>query len=220
MSLTRLQVLSAMLAAVCGVASAGTVTDPAMGMAAGSYSTGLSQFVSFTPNQTTGGGILDLNNDSGDVITGITFQTFIQEGLSLPEIDAAFTCNSASDVTLPNPFFLTCTISYNLNNGQLDFAFSGDSGIPPMALGCTDANADTPACTGQGHFAMTFNDGYLLTGDAGEWLGSDAVLFKGPPVITISDVTLQAAPGSVPEPSALLLALTGLFGLAAISRRR
>ena len=215
MSSTRLQVLSALLAAICGVASADTITDPAMGMAAGSYSTGLSQFVSFTPNQTTGGGILDLNNDSGETIASITFQTFIQEGLSLPEIDAAFTCNSASDGTLPNPFFLTCAISYNLNNGQLDFTFTGDSGIPPMAPGCTDANADTGPCTGQGHFAMTFNDGYLLTGNAGEWLGSDAVLFKGPPVITISSVTLQA----VPEPSALLLALTGLVGLAAISRK-
>jgi hypothetical protein len=215
---TKLLVLSALVMAYSGSASAGTITDPAMGMDAGSFSTALSLFTGFTPSQTTGGGFLDLFNDTGEVITSITFQVTVKPGL-VDLIDREFICNGAGD-SLPNPFFLTCALAYDNSTGQLDFVFSGvspagpDQGIPPLAPGCTSANADTDPCAGQGHFALIFNNGFSLTGDTGGWIASEDSPFNAPPVITLADLT------TVPEPGTLPMAFTALLSLSVIAARR
>ena len=228
MRLTKLWILSAALSAFCGVAAADSFTDPAMGMDAGSFSTALSTFTSFTPDQTNGGGFLDLFNDTGELITSITFETTIKTGLTGINVDTisrTFPCNGATNLTLPNPFFLNCDVTYDSTSGHLDFKFVGvnppgggpDEGIPPLPPGCTALNADSdPSCTGQGHFAIIFNDGFATTGDSGGWLGTDTDLFNGPPVFSVAAVTTEQV---TPEPASLLLAGAGLLALA-VGRRR
>ena len=172
MSSTKLLLACAIWVACCGIASAGII-DPAMSMEAGSFSIGLSQFTSFTPSQTTGGGVLDLFNDTGFLITSFEFQTTIRPNLLMSAVLAAFSCNGGSNAVLANPFFLNCGVGYDPGTGLLSIDFSGVNprdgdeftspeigdreGIPPLAPGCTTATADTAPCAGQGHFAISFN---------------------------------------------------------------
>ena len=117
--------------------------------------------------------------------------------------DTSFSCNRASDPTVPNPFFLFCPVDYVSGTG-LEFIFHGtlpgpggpDLGIPPG-----------------GNFAITFNDNYSLTVDSGGW-GS-----VGNPTFTATNV--QIDPASSPEPrSALLVGVTLIAGVSLLSLRR
>jgi hypothetical protein len=221
-----------MLGALSTGAMAGTITDPAMSMDAGSFSTPLGAFNSFTP--TNGGGVLDLFNDTGELITSIEFQTNLPAGMTPRAVEALFSCNNASDLTLANPFFLNCSVDYNPNSGQLSILFSGvnpvtgdvfvnngvgtDQGIPPLLPGCTVPTADTPLCAVQAHFAISFNDNFVFTGPpSGGWsTTSNPSLFPsqptfGPPTVTLEQLT--------PEPSPAILVAAGLLTLAALSRR-
>jgi len=226
-------VVGLILSALSSGAMAGTITDPAMSMDAGSFSTALSQFTSFTP--INGGGVLDLFNDTGEVITSIEFQTTLNAGLSPRTVEAAFSCNDATNPTLNNPFFLDCSVSYDLNSGQLSVLFSvvnpltgntfvnngigTDQGIPPLLSGCTIASADIPPCTEQGHFAISFNDNFVFTGPpSGGWsVAANPGLFSIQPTFGPPIVTLEAVPA--PEPSSFLLVAAGVMAFA-VRRRR
>jgi hypothetical protein len=217
----RLVAPFAVLLVFCGAASADILSDPDMSMDAGSFSTPLSQFVSFTPSQVTGGGILDLYNDTGHLLTSFGLSTYIKTGLTSAEL-SEFKCSTG-----PNPFFLNCGITYDPTTGELTISFFGvkpadgdelysaeigeQEGIPPLKRGCTDANADSRWCQGQGHFAISFNDSFSFTGDTGGWSPTASPdLFSTAPAFVLS----------APEPSALLLAATVLLALAGLTWRR
>jgi len=215
-------VLPAALLLMSGSASADLFSDPDMAMDAGSFSIPLSQFMGFTPNQTTGGGILDLFNDTGQTLTQFGLTTVIKTGLTLAP--TTFQCSIG-----PNPFFLNCAITYDPSTGSLTTLFSGvnpddndpldaeigeQEGIPALLPGCNTQNGDTPACAGQGHFAISFNNEFLFSGDIGGWSPSiNPGLFSTAP-------TFQLA---TPEPSGIVLIATALVviaGIRRISRRK
>jgi len=217
----RIWAVSALLLGLSCAASA-DITDPAMGMDAGSLSIGILQFTGFIPNQIgtqpdPGGGVIGLFNDTGSIVSSIDFRVFIKPGLAETLVDSAFVCNGANNPALPNPFFATCTLNYNSNSGQLDFLFAGGPGIPLPNPGCNDANKDDEGCSpGPGHFIMTLNDGFDEDprGSEGGWLASDDALFNGAPDITIGAFT------TAPEPSTLLLSGTAVLGVACLTFRR
>lgn len=206
--------------AVAGIASADLLSDPDMSMDAGSFSSPLSQFTGFVPPN--GGGILDLYNDTGKLLTSFGLTTTVKTGLTQTQVNE-FLCNTG-----PSPFFLSCGISYNSATGALTISFSGvnppdgdestsgeigeQEGIPALKAGCTDQNADSNACKGQGHFAISFNNNFSFSGDVGGWSSTASPdLFNAGPV----EFTLAA-----PEPSALLLFATVLLGAALLARKR
>ena len=209
-----------------GWANADAFKDPDMSMDAGSFSTPLSQFTSFMADA-NGGGILDLFNDTGQLLTSFGLTTYIIPGLnnSTGAVTGAFGCNSAGNPTLPNPFFLSCGITYNASNGALTINFFGvnpwngnpgneigeHQGIPSLAPGCNDSNADSPACAGQGHFSISLNDNFSFITDSGGWSPtSNPNLFDSTPSFTLA----------TPEPSGVLLLLTGVLAIGGIGKAR
>jgi hypothetical protein len=210
---------AALLMFLCRPASADLFKDPDMSMDPGSFSTAISQFTGFTPNQTTGGGILDLFNDTGQTLTRFALTTFINTGLTLAP--NTFVCSTG-----PSPFFLNCSITYDPSTGSLTTLWSGvnppdndpndaeigeQEGIPPLLPGCDAQNADTPACAGQGHFAISFNDEFSFTGNTGGWSPTvNPGLFSTAPTFQL--VT--------PEPSGVVLIATALIAIAGIRRLR
>ena len=205
------------LLVLCGSASADIIPpDPDMSMDAGSFSTPLSKFTGFTPSQTSGGGILDLFNDTGKLLTSFSLTTFINTGLSNATIQSDFGCSTG-----PNPFFKDCGITYDSITGELTISFFGvnppdgdeqfsaetgeQEGIPTLKPGCNDRNADSSYCSGQGHFAISFNDNFSFTGDSGGWdPTASPTLISRAPTFTLP----------TPEPTTILLLATVLVAIA------
>lgn len=195
----RLLAACAFLSSLSMVGRAGII-DPQMGVDNSNDSTAFTAGITLGPDS-SGGGYTDYFNNTGFLITSITFTT--NEVTQTQFDDTSFSCNQASDPTVPNPFFLFCLVNYVSGTG-LEFIFHGtlpgpggpDLGIPPG-----------------GNFAITFNDNYSLTVDSGGW-GS-----LGDPTFTATNV--QIDPASSPEPrSALLVGVTLIAGVSLLSLRR
>jgi hypothetical protein len=93
-------------------------------------------------------------------------------------------------------------------------------GIPPVPAGCAGdpTFAEHPECYGQanngqvliGHFAITLNDNFSLTGDTGGWGNG-----PNPDLFPNNNVTFGSV-GDTPEPGAgLLMAAAGIAVIAA-----
>jgi hypothetical protein len=187
-----------------------------MGLDDGSLSSGISG-ASFSP--INGGGVFGFFNDTGRIITLLTFDTTILPGLSPGQI-AEFVCNNAGTEIDPNPFFLNCSIRYNSSNGLMDILFSGTDaqhqGILPVNSNCNPAPAP---CTG--HFLVTLNDGFSLAPTAtGGWndpalVGNGAIRFG---VAEIQSFGVDI----LPEPSTLWLAAgaVGVLGVLRFKRKK
>ena len=85
-------------------------------------------------------------------------------------------------------------------------------GIPPLMSGCA-GTPDAPGCTDVGHFAITLNDNFALTGTNGGWNNTNS-----PGLFTVNGVTflvadISTAYGATPlvleTPEPATLALTG-----------
>src|SRR5438067_13267536 len=130
MTLTITIARFALIAAVAGAAWASPIRDPAMGLDDGSLSSPISG-ASFTP--INGGGVFDFFNDTGHVITLLTFQTTVLPGLSTDQL-AAFVCNDASTGGHANPFFLSCSVTYQSSTGVMEVSFFGTDSQHPGIL--------------------------------------------------------------------------------------
>jgi len=87
------------------------------------------------------------NNDTGNIITSLSFSMTIATGLTQAEIASAFSCSQGEGgVVGPLGYFLTCGESYNPLSGLLTYSFSG---VNPPILGesCPSGNC-TPSETG------------------------------------------------------------------------
>ncbi len=203
----------AVFASLASVAWGSPVGDPAMGLDDGSLSSPISN-ATFTP--INGGGVFDFFNDTGAVITLLTFQTTVLPGLSAAQL-GLFVCNDATTSGHPNPFFLSCSITYNGSDGLMDISFFGTDALHPGIL-----PAD-PTCTAPvqnsncsiGHFFVTLNDGFSLDPVAtGGWndparVGDNTVGFGVDAINTPEPATVWLAAGAI-----------GLLGVLKLRRRK
>ncbi|MBZ5723419.1 MAG: PEP-CTERM sorting domain-containing protein [Acidobacteriia bacterium] len=198
-----------------------------MSVEAGSLSQAIGTGINFSPDPVNGGGLFGFFNGTGGFITALVFQTQIVAGLSDATIQGAFNCNAA------NPFFLGCAVAYAPANGLLTISFSGvnaeppgeppgdpeigeHEGIPPLLPGCA-LTPDGAGCTVVGHFLVTLNDNFAVTGNVGGWTpGKNPALFDVLPTFTPIEIDSTATP----EPSTLVLLATALLVLAGLSGRR
>jgi len=178
--------------------------------------------VAFQPDA-AGGGVFQYFNNTGMTIISLTFTAGIGAGLTPAELPT-FSCNTASDPTAPNPYFLFCSAQYFASNGDLEFQFSGtnpgtgglDEGIPPVLSTCVYDNMNTPPTPGctTGTFSISLNNGYSLNQDGGGW---DTGILSDP-VFTVTDVI--TAPAAAPEPaSGLFVGLALVAGVFLAGRR-
>jgi hypothetical protein len=192
----------ALAGALSGVARASTINDPQMGMEPEGDSNPFQQNSTVTPDG-NGGGFTDFFNNTGSTILSVTFSAMIGAGLTGDELPP-FSCNEATDPTVPNPFFLFCSVNYFQNNGTLEFVFFGtepgsggpDEGIAPLE-----------------NFAISFNNNYSLTVDQGGWN-----VLNDP---TFTATSVQTDPS--PEPASAWLAglaLTAGLCWSLVRRRR
>jgi hypothetical protein len=211
-------------------ASAWGDMDPFAGVEADNFSYALSTFSgTFSPTQD--GGVIGFYNDTGSIITSLSLQTTIEEGLTSAEISNSFTCNSGA----ANPFFLNCGFSYVSSTGSLTINFFGvnpadpdeldgfetevgeQRGIPPVVgVGNEEADVNDLAAAIEdsasvsyqvGHFAFVFVD--PTTGTNG-WQNNTPLFGNttpdfGPPTFTLPE------PSTLPLLAGEVLALAGLF---------
>jgi hypothetical protein len=138
----------------------------------------------------------DFINNTKYVVTGFTFETTINVGLS-SEAAASFTCAD------PGGFFLNCTTTYTQSSGDLLYVFSGVNPFTEMSgSGAGLQEGIFPA----GNFIITL-DGWIP--DA---MSAGQMLYNELPTL---DNTF-----TVPEPAVALTLGTGLLLLAAMWRRR
>ena len=122
-----------LLAVGSSLTFAGPIRDPLMGIDAGSFSQAITPGTNFSANN--GGGVFAYYNPTTQFIISLTFQTTILTGLSQDTIASSFNCNDATNPTLPNPFFLNCSIGYVADNGRLTIDFFGVNPSDPVAYG-------------------------------------------------------------------------------------
>ena len=224
----------------------GIIHDPAMGVEKGDFSTLIYQGVNFVP-LSGGGGVFGFYNGSSQNITQLLFDVNIQPNLDPSVVAQAFTCDQGN----LNPFFYNCNVQYVQSTGELGIAFYGTGqppapgtvtpadeaglhdGIPPLLSGCS-STPDATGCNDVGHFAITLNNNFSLSGSNGGWNNTNS-----PGLFLNSGVTITAAVVSttyypytgislppdleLPEPGTSLLiggALLALALMARHSRRR
>jgi hypothetical protein len=193
-------------------ARASLITDPDIGIEDGAFSDPIRVGTTFTP--INGGGVFGFFNPSETFfIVKLAFQVPIAGGLSQQLIDANFRCES-------DPFFLGCFFLYSPTAGTLDIEFSGTGlegrqGIPPLPPGCA-VDPHAPGCGELGHFGITLNDRFALTGASGGWSQArNPVFFPfGDPTFTTTEVQFA------PEPSSALLAAGALLAILGVRRFR
>ena len=165
-----------------------------------------------------GGGVFSYFNDTGFLITSLTFHATMFPGLDVDDVLAAVVCNATPEN--PNPFFLHCSVAYEPSTGELTIPFFGvnppdldgvdgeagdQEGIGSPPPQCSIRGFTDPRC-GLGHFAITLNDGFRVEGDPdGGW--DDPLLFpEGGP-------NFRVQVGFTPEPGTFVL-VGGLLLLA------
>jgi hypothetical protein len=164
------------------------------------------------------------NNDTGGIITSLSFSTVIATGLTQTEIDNAFTCTQVGQ--FPVGYFLTCNPSdYNPSTGELTYEFEGV--LPPGAgETCPDGNCDPdqrgiPPDTDpmDKEFQITLS-GWVSTATVDDSMGSPTPLF-GPN--GVQSFTNDFTSTATPEPSTLAflaIALLLSVGVAQLRRRK
>jgi len=180
------------LAAAVAVTATPLLNDPQISIDSGCCSIPISSGINTV--QPTGDATVtyDFFNDTKNIITGFTFETTINTGLS-SEAAASFTCAD------PGGFFLGCSTSYTQTTGNLLYVFSGVN--PPSGDG-----EDEGIFPG-GHFIIT------LQGWVPDAMSAGQMLYNNLP-------TLDNTFTDTPEPAVALTLGTGLLLLAAIWRRR
>lgn len=181
------------LAAAVAVTATPLLNDPEILIDSGCCSIPISSGINTV--QPTGDATVtyDFFNDTKNIITGFTFETTINTGLS-SEAAASFTCAD------PGGFFLNCSTSYTQTTGNLLYVFSGVT--PPTG----DGGEDEGIFPG-GHFIIT------LQGWVPDAMSAGQMLYNNLP-------TLDNTFTDTPEPAVALTLGTGLLLLAVIWRRR
>ena len=184
------------LAAAVAVTATPLLNDPEILIDTGGdaipISTGINQ-VQPTGDQTVS---YDFFNNTKNIVTGFTFETTINTGLS-SDAAASFTCAD------PGGFFLNCTTTYTSSSGNLLYVFSGVNPFSGMnGSGAGEHEGIFPG----GNFIIT------LQGWTPDAMSAGQTLYNGLPTL---DNTFTA-----PEPAVALTLGTGLLLLAFIGRRR
>ncbi|HLH20017.1 MAG TPA: PEP-CTERM sorting domain-containing protein [Bryobacteraceae bacterium] len=221
----------------------GIIHDPAMGVEKGDFSSMIYQGVNFVP-LSGGGGVFGFYNGASQNITQLLFDIDIQPNLDPSVVAQAFTCDQGN----LNPFFYNCNVQYVQSTGQLGIAFYGTNqppapgtvtpadeaglhdGIPPLLSGCS-TTPDATGCNDVGHFAITLNNNFSLSGSSGGWNNTNS-----PGLFLNSGVTITAAVVSttyypytgtglpadldLPEPGTSVLIGGALLALGLMARRR
>jgi hypothetical protein len=225
MALRRWLTIGSLGLAVALSASANSIIrDPAMDVVEDVLSDPVSGGIHFTATD-NGGGIFGFFNDTGQLITALTFITTAAPNLPQETIDVAFVCGSGGRV--PNPFFLNCSIDYDPEDGRLTISFFGvnrpdddeqvgeagdQEGIGPVFRRIIACDGICPAFDPNiGHFAVNLNDGGV-GGDRGGW--NDPDLFPNGPAGFTGEAVFA------PEPGTVALMAGALAGLAVVRRRR
>jgi hypothetical protein len=195
----RLAIVGPMLCLAAAVAVTATplLNDPEILIDTGGdaipISSGINQ-VQPTGDQTVS---YDFFNNTKNIVTGFTFETTINTGLS-SDAAASFTCAD------PGGFFLNCTTTYTSSNGNLLYVFSGVN--PFSGMSGSGAGLQEGIFPG-GNFIIT------LQGWIPDAMSAGQMLYNELP-------TLDNTFTDTPEPAVALTLGTGLLLLAFIGRRR
>jgi hypothetical protein len=182
-----------------------TPTDPEILIDIGCCSDSLqNQFNEVQPDGTSTSLVFDFKNDTGGIVTSLTFDTTINKSLSQDQINSGFGCPEDSH------YFLSCDTPYDPTTGALQYRFFG---VNP---------ADGDEMSGDTEFGEY--EGIPLGGDfkvtlqgwtTGATAGDGTALFNGVPKLSNGF--------TAPEPSQLLLLAVEcllLVSIAGIIRRR
>ena len=185
------------LAAAVAVTATPLLNDPQILIDTGGdaipISTGINQ-VQPTGDQTVS---YDFFNNTKNIVTGFTFETTINTGLS-SDAAASFTCAD------PGGFFLDCNTTYTSSTGNLLYVFSGVNPFSGMSgSGAGEHEGIFPG----GNFIIT------LQGWTPDAMSAGQMLYNELP-------TLDNTFTDTPEPAVALTLGTGLLLLAVIGRRR
>jgi hypothetical protein len=186
-----------------------TPTDPEILIDTGCCSDSLStKFGEVQPSSTNSSPFFDFINDTGRVVTSLTFNMTVNAGLTDAEVHSGFSCPAQG-------YFLSCVLFYNMENGALQYNFSG---VNP-ADGDENYPVDHDTENGQ-------NEGIPIGGDfkvtlqgwsLGATAGDNAPLFGATLPSFENGFTVT------PEPSQLVLLAVEcllLISIAGIIRRR
>jgi hypothetical protein len=223
----------------CATARAnGIIHDPAMAVERGDFSIAILQGLNFVPAG-GGGGVIGFYNASAVNITELMFEVDIATNLDPTVIEQSFTCEQGN----ASPFFMNCSVQYVPSTGLLGISFWGTvpaaapgtaippdelglhMGIPPLLSGCAGTPED-PGCTDVGHFAITLNNNFALSGDTGGWnnTNSPGLFNAGGVTFVVADISTEygAEPLelSTPEPATFALMGGALLGLGWLAKRR
>jgi hypothetical protein len=233
---------SVLVLAACLAAQAnGIIHDPSMGVERDAFSTAIFQGSNFVPTG-GGGGVFGFYNAGTQNITALLFEVDIAPNLSPTLVQQSFSCNLGNG----NPFFMNCSVQYVPSIGLLGIGFWGTYpapppgttdpldevglyyGIPPLLSGCA-GTPDAPGCTDVGHFAITLNTNFAMTGGDGGWNNTNS-----PGLFTASGVTFVVSQISTdfgatpedltalytPEPATFALMGGALLGLGWLAKRQ
>jgi hypothetical protein len=186
-----------------------TPVDPQILIDIGCCSDSLStQFNNIQPNGSESTVFDDFKNDTGRIVTSLTFNTTINSGLTDAEVHSGFSCPAQG-------YFLSCVIFYNSDSGALQYNFSGVNpadGDDNVALFHDNENGEHEGIPIEGDFKVTLM-GWTL----------DAAASDNAPLFGSTLPTFSNGFTVTPEPSQLLLLALEcllLFSVAAIIRRR
>jgi hypothetical protein len=198
-----------LLAAVCFSALADpTPSDPEILIDIGCCSDSLStQFNNIQPNGNFTTVFDNFKNDTGGIVTSLTFTMTIAKGLTSDQISSGFSC--------PSPmvkYFLSCATPYDAGSGLLQYEFFG---VNPAD---GDDNASDPPTEQEGipvggDFKIT------LVG----WTAGATVGDNNTPLFDQSSFHFNNTFTATPEPSQIVLLVVAsllLVSIAGIIRRR